>query len=95
MMNKLQNIVIVAGGENTRFKEMSIFPKVLLPTLNHPSILSYNCELFADYNIYLIINNRYAKMTEQYINKNQLNVNLLIRNNHNGSANTIKELVNE
>ena len=70
MINNLQNIVIVAGGENTRFKEMSIFPKVLLPTLDYPSILSYNCDLFKDYNIYLIINSRYYKMTEQYINKN-------------------------
>ena len=94
-MNKLQNIIIVAGGENTRFKEMSIFPKILLPTLDYPSILSYNCELFKDYNIYLIINDRYELMTKQYIRKNQLNVNVLVSHNHNGSANTIKELVND
>ena len=53
------NVVIVAGGENTRFKEMSIFPKVLLPTLDYPSILSYDCKLFEDHQVYLIINDRY------------------------------------
>lgn len=94
-MNQLKNIVIVAGGENTRFNEMSIFPKILLPTLDDASILSYNCKLFKDYNIYLIMNDRYELMTKQYIRKNQLDVNLIISHNHNGSANTIKELVND
>lgn len=92
--NRLENIVIVAGGENTRFKEMSIFPKILLPTLDYSSILTYDSELFHNYNIYLIINNRYANMVKEYINKTKLNVNIIVSNNHNGSANTIKELVN-
>jgi len=26
------NIVLVAGGLGTRFKELSVFPKILLPT---------------------------------------------------------------
>lgn len=86
------NIVIVAGGENTRFKEMSIFPKILLPTLTHSSILEYNCELFKDHNIYLIINNKYYDMVRQYIEKTKLNINLICSKNHNGSANTIKEI---
>ena len=93
-MRKL-NIVIVAGGENTRFKEMSIFPKILLPTLNYSSILAYDCELFKDHNIYLIINDRYYDMVRQYIDKTKLNVNLICSKNHNGSANTIKEIYDE
>jgi len=91
----LKNVVIVAGGENTRFKEMSIFPKVLLPTLEYPSILAYDCELFKDYNIYLVINNRYANMVREYVNKTKLNINIIVSNNHNGSANTIKELMED
>ena len=91
----LKNIVIVAGGENTRFKEMSIFPKVLLPTIEHSSILAYDCQLFENYNIYLVINNRYANMVKEYVNKTKLNVNIIVSNNHNGSANTIKELIDE
>ena len=94
-MNKLKNIIIVAGGENTRFNEMNIFPKILLPTLNDPSILSYDCKLFENYNIYLIINDRYELMTKQYIKKNQLDINILVSHNHNGSANTIYDLINE
>lgn len=95
-MNKIQNIVIVAGGKNTRFREMSIFPKILLPTLESSSILSYDCELFKNYNIYLIINDKYYNMVSQYINKTNLNITKLIYSfNCNGSANTIKAIIDQ
>lgn len=87
-----KNVVIVAGGENTRFKEMSIFPKVLLPTLNYPSILSYDCKLFNGWNVWLVMNKKYELMTIQYINHNKLNVNLIISDNHDGSANTLNSI---
>ena len=89
------NVVIVAGGENTRFKEMSIFPKVLLPTLDYPSILSYDCKLFEDHQVYLIINDRYYEMCLEYINKTKINVKVIVSHNHNGSANTILSCMDE
>lgn len=88
-----KNVVIVAGGENTRFKEMSIFPKVLLPTLTHSSILEYDCELFKDWNVWLVINNKYKMMLKQYIEKTKLDVNLIVSYDHNGSANTLKSVI--
>ena len=91
-MCKINNIVIVAGGKNTRFKEMSIFPKILLPMNDYPSILSKDCDLFKDKTIYLIINSDYEQMTKDYINNNHLNVKLLVSHNANGSSNTLKAL---
>ena len=94
-MNDL-SVVIVAGGENSRFNEMSIFPKILLPTLEDSSILTYDCKLFKDYNIYLIINDRYYEMVKQYVEKTKLNIYKIIpTNNHDGSANTIKSVIDE
>jgi len=90
------SVVIVAGGENTRFKEMSIFPKILLPTLEYSSILSYDCHLFKDHDIYLVINDRYYDMVYQYVNKTKLNIKSIIKtNNHDGSANTLKSVLND
>ena len=90
------SVVIVAGGENTRFNEMSIFPKILLPTLEYPSILSYDCKLFSDHDIYLIINDRYYDMVRQYVDKTKLKITKIIKtNNHDGSANTIKSVISE
>lgn len=89
-------VVIVAGGENTRFNEMSIFPKILLPTLEYSSILSYDCKLFSGHDIYLIINDRYGDMVKQYVEKTKLNIKKIIpTDNHDGSANTIKSVISE
>lgn len=87
-----KNVVIVAGGENTRFKEMSIFPKVLLPMDGCSSILEHDCQIFKNWNIWLVMNDKYELMTKQYLAKTKLDVNLVISHNHNGSANTLAEV---
>ena len=42
------NIVIVAGGLGTRFKQLSVFPKILLPTKDNDSILNELLSGFTD-----------------------------------------------
>lgn len=85
----MMNIILVAGGLNTRFNDISIFPKILLPYFGNDSILTYNTKLFEKHNIFLIINKLYYNMTLQYINTNKLNVKLVTTDNSNGSYNTI------
>ena len=40
------NIVIVAGGLGTRFQDLSVFPKILLPTKKYNSLLEQNYDVF-------------------------------------------------
>ena len=84
------NVVIVAGGLGTRFEDLSVFPKILLPTSNYPSIIHEDIERFKNHNIYLIINEKFYSMTKNYLEINNLNVNLIKSVNSNGSYNTIK-----
>ena len=84
------NVVIVAGGLGTRFKELSVFPKILLPTTNYPSIIHEDIERFKNHNVYLIINDKFYLMTKNYLEINNLNINLIRSINSNGSYNTIK-----
>ena len=84
------NVVIVAGGLGTRFKELSVFPKILLPTTNYPSIIHEDIERFKNHNVYLIINDKFYLMTKNYLEINNLNINLIKSINSNGSYNTIK-----
>lgn len=65
------NIVFVAGGLGTRFNELSVFPKILLPTASYDSLLNETISKFDSKNdFYLIINNKYYDMVENYINVN-------------------------
>jgi len=84
------NVVIVAGGLGTRFEELSVFPKILLPTSNYPSIIHEDIERFKNHNVYLIINDKFYSMTKNYLDINNLNINLIRSVNSNGSYNTIK-----
>jgi tRNA A-37 threonylcarbamoyl transferase component Bud32 len=96
-MNSVKNLVILAGGKNTRFKEMSIFPKILLPFEDEDSILTYNikmCEKLG-LNPYLVINKDYENMVRDYVKNNHLNIIIIASSNTNGSANTIKEVKKE
>ena len=84
------NVVIVAGGLGTRFEELSVFPKILLPTTNYSSIIHEDIERFKNHNLYLIINERFYDMTKNYLDINNLDVTLIKSINSNGSYNTIK-----
>lgn len=88
------NIVIVAGGLGTRFKDLSVFPKVLLPLVNNNSILEKNLEVLGN-DIYLIVNERFYDMTWNYLEVNNLldKVTILESVNTNGSYNTIKDCI--
>ena len=87
------NVVIVAGGNGTRFKELSVFPKILLPLFGSDSILSYNVKLFGE--IGLIINSNFYSMTRNYLKVNNLEdkVKLFQTLNINGSYNSIKDCI--
>ena len=74
------NIVIVAGGLGTRFNELSVFPKILLPTSTHNSILNEIQDSFCDYTgtMSLIINEKFYDMVDNYIKVNGIkNINLI------------------
>lgn len=88
------NIVIVAGGLGTRFKDLSVFPKVLLPLVNNDSIIEKNLETLSDF-IYLIINEKFYDMTMNYLDANNLlnNVKVFKTSNSNGSYNSIKDCI--
>lgn len=96
-MNKT-NIVIVAGGLGTRFNELSVFPKILLPTSTHNSILNEIQDSFCDYNstISLIINEKFYDMVKNYIEVNKIeNINLIKSTKINGSLNSIMDVYEE
>ena len=86
------NIIIVAGGLGTRFDELSVFPKILLPTKKYNSLLEQNRDIF-QYNgnnkIYLIINEKYYNMTINYCQVNNIDIEIIKSTNTNGSYNTI------
>jgi len=87
------NIVIVAGGLGTRFKSLSVFPKILLPTNKYNSILEEDLSIIdtEKNNVFLIINEKYYSMTLNYFNVNHLNdkIRLFYTSNTNGSYNSI------
>ena len=85
-MNQIKNVLIVAGGKNTRFKEMSIFSKVLLPMVEWPSILSYDVYKFSEQGakVHLVINESYYKMVKDYVENNKIDVELISSSNCNG-----------
>lgn len=89
------NIVVVAGGLGTRFKELSVFPKVLLPINDYNSILEKDLKTInEDDKFYLIINEKFYDMTLNYITVNNLTskVTIIPTSNTNGSYNSIKSV---
>ncbi|MGN1125165.1 MAG: sugar phosphate nucleotidyltransferase [Candidatus Gastranaerophilaceae bacterium] len=91
------NIVIVAGGLGTRFKELSVFPKILLPTKDNDSILN---ELLSGFNnnnkFYIVINSKYYDMVHNYITVNKTkellhlgDLQLISTDKCNGSLNSL------
>lgn len=84
------NVVIVAGGLQTRFKELSCIPKVLLPSDNGKSILQRQYEYFDGMDtITLVVNEKFYDMTKAYVEVNHLNIDVVKSSNTNGSANTL------
>ena len=93
MRNKIENVVIVAGGLNTRMEDLSVFPKVLFPMPNCSSILTYDTIAFKDKKVYLVINEKYYDMVANYVERNNLKLDAIIKaTNTDGSANTLKEI---
>lgn len=91
------NTVIVAGGLGTRFKELSCFPKILLPTKEKDSILLEQLGYFSKWDkITIIVNEKFYAMVLNYIEVNNLtNVKVVASSNTNGSGNTIASVYNE
>lgn len=90
------DIIILAGGLGTRFKELSVFPKVLLQHTDGQSILSHNLnvlkEAYGDLNVTLVINDKYYDMVHNYVTINKLGVNVVKSSNTNGSYNTLRSV---
>lgn len=90
------NIVIVAGGLGTRFKELSCFPKILLPTKEKDSILLEQLEYFYNDDVTIIVNKKYYNMVANYVEVNNIqNVKVVASTNTNGSGNTIASVYSE
>lgn len=90
------NIVYVAGGLNTRFEDLSIFPKILLPIEGNTSILEHNYKIFDRHDQYLIINAQYYDMVNQFVHMNGLdNLNVVRCQNTNGSYNSIASVASK
>lgn len=86
------NIILVAGGLNTRFNEYAIFPKILLPYKNNDSILIDFYKKAKDHTLFVLINERYYKMLTEYIRVNKLEIQVIKTTNTNGSYNTIASI---
>lgn len=84
------NVVIVAGGLQTRFKELSCFPKILLPSMDGTPIIMKYAEYFKDQNtITVVVNKKYYNMVYDYVKTNNLQMDVVSSDNANGSFNTI------
>lgn len=89
------NVVIVAGGNGTRFKSLSVFPKVLLPSESFDSIIANDINIFDGHSMYLIINAKYYDMVDNYLKVNNLSQKIKVfkTSNVNGSYNSIKDCI--
>jgi len=93
MKNQIENVVIVAGGLNTRMEDLSVFPKILFPLQESSSILAHDIEQFEGKKVYLVINEKYYDMVVNYCLRNSLELEAIIEaSNTDGSANTLKEI---
>lgn len=89
----IMNIVIVAGGLGTRFKELSVFPKILLPTQNNDSLLFEQLSYMnTAESISIIINTKFYSMLKNYVKVNNININVIESKVSNGSYNSINEV---
>lgn len=90
------NVVIVAGGLGTRYEDLSVFPKVLLPTRHYSSVLEQMIKVFGyGSTLSLIINSKFYDMCRNYCDVNGLSVNIIESKNSNGSYNTIKSVIDD
>ena len=90
------NVVIVAGGLQTRFNELSCFPKILLPSKDGTPILMKQLDYFDEANtISIVVNQKFAKIMRAYIEINHLNVDVIVSNNTNGSGNTLASVYDD
>lgn len=94
-MKNIKNVLIVAGGTNSRFYQLSCFPKLLLPIEGHKSILQNDLESCKDTDVTVLMNSQYYNMTMQYMSELALQMNLIEAVNKNGSMNTIASAVQE
>lgn len=92
------NLVIVAGGKQTRFNGLSIFPKVLLPSAASCSILKEIVDKTKNLDIslkrWIVINSKYAEQLKTYIKVNGLqdDIEVIESTSTNGSFNTLREV---
>lgn len=90
------NVVIVAGGLGTRFKQLSVLPKLLLPLPTESSIIKHDLKIFENNPITVIINERFYDMFVNYIKINNLqNIEVISTTNCNGSYNTISSVLHK
>ena len=92
------NIIIVAGGLGTRFQDLSVFPKILLPTKKYNSLLEQNYDVFIngyDNKLFLIINEKYYNMVNNYCHVNNIDMTIIKSSNTNGSYNTILSIYDQ
>ncbi len=84
------NYVIVSGGLQTRFEELSCFPKILLPSKDGTPILLKQLEYFKGANsIKIVVNHKYGDMMKAFVRVNKLDVEVIVSTNANGSGNTL------
>lgn len=87
------NVVIVAGGLQTRFKELSCFPKVLLPSDDGRPILMRQYDYFDGLNsVTLVVNKKFKDIVQRYVEVNHLDIEVVSSNNTNGSGNTLSSV---
>ena len=90
------NVVIVAGGLQTRFNELSCFPKILLPSKDGTPILIKQLDYFDEANtVSIVVNQKFAKIMKAYIEINHLNVDVIVSDNTNGSGNTLASVYDD
>ena len=85
------NLVIVAGGLNTRFNEYSRIPKILLPYKDNDSILIHNLNKIDHCDANIIIHRKYYEMVQNYVKVNNLKVSVFPIDNSDGSFWAIHE----
>lgn len=87
-----KNLIIVAGGLNTRYKELSNFAKVILPFILNDettTCLKNSYTVFDDFNKYVIVDSKFYKQVCNYIKSNGLNITCIESFDHTNSFNTI------
>lgn len=90
------NVVICAGGLNLRYKELSCFPKILLPSKDGTPILIKQLEYFKDANsVSVVINEKFADILKSYVALNSLNIKVIVSDNTDGSGNTLASVYKE